>query len=332
MNRTTLRLCSILLMMCMLFGCSLSGCGKQELGPSLADLTQAPTAETEKPRETAHIHVYETTVTEPTCTTDGYTEYRCVCGDVRVGAAAETAGHSYLEEIVPPTIAAEGYTIHTCEVCGESFQDSFVDMLPDGIEDGTFFDDAAFVGDSIVLSMRTHAQLSGCFGNAMFLCRASFSIRSAAQHSMGLTYRGGSYTVAEALAACGAKKVFMQLGMNDIATFTADQSMEFWATVITEIRELNPDILIFIQTGTPIYDERGALNNENMDQYNEDLKALAAEMDCFFVDIATPMKDENGFLRSEYCSDAYCHLSIEGAAVWERALKDFLLEHKGEFA
>ena len=64
----------------------------------------------------------------------------------------------------------------------------------------------------------------------------------------------------------------------------------------------------------------------------EKAKALAEELGCFFVDIATPMKDENGFLRSEYCSDAYCHLSIEGAAVWERALKDFLLEHKGEFA
>lgn len=333
------------LLLTVLLAAGCIGCGKaaqiqvQEMPEqSLKEIIQTPQeissepVPEEVPEEPVHEHQYTAAVTEPDCTQAGFTEYTCECGDQYTGDAVPATGHTYEDEVIEPTIAADGFTRHTCAVCGDVVEDTVVPMLPDGIEDGSFFNDAAFVGDSITLSMTTHARLTECFGDALFLCRASFSIRAAADHSMDLTYRGGYYTVAEVLQACGAKKVFIQLGMNDIATYTADKSMEYWTTVIGEIRELNPDILIFIQSGTPIYDERGKLNNANMDQYNLDLKALAEELDVFFVDIATPLKYENGFLRYEYCSDQYCHLSLEGAAVWERTLKDYLLEHKGEFA
>lgn len=311
----------------------LTGCGKQEAAAEAEQVDPAPdTSAQQAPKEPVHIHDFDVAVTEMTCTQDGITIYTCACGAVYEGAAKPAPGHDYQEEIFEATIAADGFTRYTCANCGDVYEDNPVPMLPDGIEDGSFFDDAVFIGDSITLSMTTYENLYDCFGDALILCRPSFSIRSAANHQMSLAYRGGSYTVAEALAARGAKKVFIQLGMNDIATLTADRSIEFWGTVVGEIREACPDILIFIQSGTPIYDERGELNNANMDSYNEDLKAFAEENGCFFVDIATPLKDENGFLKKEYCNDEYCHLSLEGCEVWEKTLKAYLLEHKGEFA
>ena len=64
----------------------------------------------------------------PTCTEDGYTEHTCsVCGDSYKDTPVEALGHDYSEEtIVPPTCTEDGYTEHTCSVCGDSYKDAFV--------------------------------------------------------------------------------------------------------------------------------------------------------------------------------------------------------------
>lgn len=314
----------LLILFLMLSACSISE--KQE-----------PAAETVQPEalqtpEPVHVHEFTVTVTEQTCTQEGSTIYTCPCGAVFEGAHKPAPGHDYVDEVFEATIAADGFTRHTCTLCGDVVEDSMVPMLPDGIEDGSFFDDAVFVGDSILVSVQTYAMLEKCFGNATFLCRPGFSLRFVVDKSMKMTYRGRSMTIPEAVEACGANKVFIQFGMNDIATLFIDNNVDYWNTLIAEIRERCPDILIFIHRSSPIYREEGMFNNENMSYYNSLLDGIAEENGCFLIDTATPLTDENGFLIEEYCSDHYCHLSMEGCAVWERTLKDYLLEHKGEFA
>lgn len=211
-------------------------------------------------------------------------------------------------------------------------EDSVVPMLPDGIEDGSYFDDAVFLGDSTINTLKVYEQINDCFGDALFLCRPSYAIRHAAENTMQLTWRGGSYTIEDIVAASGAKKLFIQLGMNDVALVGPEHSMEYWEIVLPRIREQSPDVQIFIQAGTPIYRESGRLTNVNMDAYNELLKTFAEENGCFFIDIATPFKDENDYLMQKYCYDNYCHLNVEACEIWVRTLKDYLLEYKGEFA
>ena len=208
----------------LLLAMSLTGCSTKE--ESEVQQPVAAPAESVK-RETAHIHNYEAQVTEGTCTEDGFTEYACQCGDTYVGMVRAASGHSYTDEVFAPTIAADGFTRHTCEVCGDSYEDTVVEMLPDGIEDGTFFHDAVFVGDSIVTTLKVYAQMNDSFGDALFLCRPSYGMRHAADHTMGLTYRGRSYNITDALVACGAKKIFIQLGMNDVATVGPDKTIDY---------------------------------------------------------------------------------------------------------
>ena len=38
--------------------------------------------------------------------------------------------HAYTETVVAPTTQAKGYTLHTCQTCGDSYQDNYVDKLP----------------------------------------------------------------------------------------------------------------------------------------------------------------------------------------------------------
>ena len=44
----------------------------------------------------AHTHNYTDVVTAPTCVADGYTTHTCsICGDVKVDTTVEATGHSY---------------------------------------------------------------------------------------------------------------------------------------------------------------------------------------------------------------------------------------------
>ena len=72
-------------------------------------------------------HSYSSTVTEPTCTADGYTTYSCsVCGDTYTGDAVSALGHSYNSTVTAPSCTADGYTTYTCSACGNSYKDDQV--------------------------------------------------------------------------------------------------------------------------------------------------------------------------------------------------------------
>lgn len=72
-------------------------------------------------------HVYNTEVTEATCTEDGYTTYTCnTCGDSYVADTVEAKGHSYVNTTVAPTCFENGYTYHTCSSCGHTYKDEEV--------------------------------------------------------------------------------------------------------------------------------------------------------------------------------------------------------------
>lgn len=189
-----------------------------------------------------------------------------------------------------------------------------------------FFDDAAFVGDSVSLKLQRYQAATGVLGKATFLTAGSYSVYHAVNDSMFISYRGQQMSPEDALAASGAKKVFILLGMNDIGRSDVgiDKTITNWAVFVQRIREKNPDITIYIQSGTPIHaaKDSGLLSNANMDKYNEKLKAFAAQNGCQFIDIASAMKDANGDLKDAYCSDQYVHLSDAGCVAWISVLRN----------
>ncbi len=71
----------------------------------------------------AHEHEYESAVTEPTCTEQGYTTYTCDCGDSYVDNYVEASGHNYEDGVcgncgedepenpeIPETFAPKSFT------------------------------------------------------------------------------------------------------------------------------------------------------------------------------------------------------------------------------
>ena len=81
-----------------------------------------------------HVHNYATNgaVVPPTCTEPGYQEKFCICGEMEKVELTPASGHQYAPTaVIPPTVDAQGYTIHTCPNCGDSYQDDFTDYVPE---------------------------------------------------------------------------------------------------------------------------------------------------------------------------------------------------------
>ena len=86
---------------------------------------------------TALGHSYNEVVTDPTCTTDGYTTYTCeTCGDSYVDDTVSAHGHSYAGVVTEPTCTTDGYTTYTCETCGDSYVGDTVTASGHSFADG----------------------------------------------------------------------------------------------------------------------------------------------------------------------------------------------------
>ena len=64
-----------------------------------------------------------------TCTAAGEKVYKCSkCGDTKTETIKAT-GHKYTSNTVAPTASAQGYTLHTCSICGHSYKDNYTDPI-----------------------------------------------------------------------------------------------------------------------------------------------------------------------------------------------------------
>lgn len=196
--------------------------------------------------------------------------------------------------------------------------------------DTSFFDDAAFIGDSVSYVLQQWNLLHGSFGNATFLARSSLGLQNTIDGRLQLSYQGVAYSPEDALAAAGAKKLFVMLGFNDLNLFGIEGTLERWDIFLDRILEKNPGIQIYIQSCTPVHNDGQAalLNNDTIDDYNEALKAFCQENGYFYVDVASYFKDYRNSLVPDFCSDMKMHITYDGALVWEYVLKAFAAEQR----
>lgn len=68
-----------------------------------------------------------------TCSKEGYSgDMYCLdCGEkISSGKTLDKLKHSYKDEVVPPTFGKQGYTLHTCTLCGDTYKDNYTSYVP----------------------------------------------------------------------------------------------------------------------------------------------------------------------------------------------------------
>lgn len=191
------------------------------------------------------------------------------------------------------------------------------------IDDGTtitrvndeYFDNSVFIGDSISYGLELYvtekrAEGENLLGKAQFLTSGSLgysnSLWDVSDQSVHPTYRGEKMKLETAIGMIKPDKIYILLGTNDVAMYGVEQTVKNADEAISRMLAESPDSEIIIQSATPKYiseETANDLDNGDLDQLNEALKAFAEEKNYVFLDIAQQFKDENGNLAPDYCSD-----------------------------
>lgn len=197
--------------------------------------------------------------------------------------------------------------------------------------DLSYFDDAVFIGDSVSLMLQYYCAATKALGNAKFLCAGSLSATNAlwavSDQSVHPSYQGKKMLVEDGVAATGAKKVYIMLGINNIS-YGVDYAAKDMVTLIDRILAKSPGVSIIIESTTPMASSStivtDKLNNDKIQQYNDKMKSICEERGWFFVNVAEAVRDENGYLNSAYCSDNNSmgiHFTNDACKTWVEYLK-----------
>ena len=113
-------LCTILLLVfAMIFvGCDFFNAGVNNSTPDMGQNDN---------NDCTHTSTRWITDEEATCTTDGSKHKECSSCGKTLDTESISKGHDYYELVVPPTEEQQGYTLHYCSRCNDSYKDNFVD-------------------------------------------------------------------------------------------------------------------------------------------------------------------------------------------------------------
>lgn len=195
----------------------------------------------------------------------------------------------------------------------------------------TYFADSVFVGDSIMLGFRNYCmkQKDSFLNDIQFLAAGSFSVSNSlwdvTEKSVHPIYQGKKRHVWESISMMGPKRVFLFFGMNDLNISGLEGTCEKYQQLISNIKEKSPDVEIHIisMTYTLKGAGKGKLKNDIIRDFNILLQDMAKENGWGFMDMATPLADENGDLAAKYCSDGYVHQSRAAYDVWSTVIRDY---------
>lgn len=195
-----------------------------------------------------------------------------------------------------------------------------------------FFEGALFSGDSVMSHFywRVPYYNKETFGGSTFIAAPSYSLREALRedseyHPM---YRGESKPLWENMKIVEPSRILLFFGLNDIGISGVDGFIKNYNAMFQKIREVNPEVKIYILSITPMRadSEKGALNNANILTANIKLQEFCEENNAGYIDVAAMLQDETGALNTDYSDGTNVHLTKEAYLLWEEVLVQYAKE------
>lgn len=186
----------------------------------------------------------------------------------------------------------------------------------------SFFEDAAFVGDSRTDGFMLYSGI-GCGENITYNGLTIFGLDT----QSGIRRGGEKYTAFEILEQKQYGKIYLALGVNELGYYDDEGFYNAFLSAIDSIRAIQPDADIYLQTIIPLNEQkikesngRSYLTNEHLVIYNDLIAKAAAEKEVYLLDPYSDFVDETGALPYDASRDGV-HLSKEYCQKWLEYLK-----------
>lgn len=191
----------------------------------------------------------------------------------------------------------------------------------------TWFDDAVFIGDSRTVGLQMYGGISG----ADFLDFTGLSVYKVMDNKPVIRSGEEKISVLDALSQKAYQKVYISLGINELGYYDPQGYAKTFASLVDEVRRLQPEALVYIQNLIPVNSEACVLhkqadyvNNQGVADYNAALAQMCAEKEVPLVNVAEALVDDTGEPPSDLTADGV-HFQKPGYLLW----RDYLLCHTG---
>ena len=165
-----------------------------------------------------------------------------------------------------------------------------------------YFDDAAFVGDSITEGIKLYEVMT----NATVVAARGINLDNVFTDDQIRTAQGNS-TVMGALEAAEPKKIYIMFGANGVGWFTEQHFTDVYTKFVQAVKEQHPASQIYLQSILPVTqefdDSREDISNDKINRYNELVVEIAEEQKVHYLDVASAFKDEKGCLPEDSNGD-----------------------------
>lgn len=182
-----------------------------------------------------------------------------------------------------------------------------------------YFDDAVFIGDSRTVGLRDYGGLD----KATFYATVGLNVYDMWTEKF-CEVDGEKVTLEEALSKHQYKKVYFQIGINEMGRGTVDSFMQAYEASVKKMEELQPDAIIYVQGIMRVTKKKSdsdkIFNNLGIQVRNDRIALLADNVKIFYIDMNEAVCDDQGNLRDELTFDNL-HLYASKYPIWVEFLK-----------
>lgn len=182
-----------------------------------------------------------------------------------------------------------------------------------------YFDDAVFIGDSRTVGLHDYGGLD----KATFYATVGLNVYDMWNQKF-CEVDGEKVTLEEALSRRQYKKVYFQIGINEMGRGTVDTFMQAYEASVKKFAELQPDAIIYVQGIMRVTKQKSdtdkIFNNPGIQVRNERIAQLADNIKIFYIDVNEAVCDQQGNLREDLTFDNL-HLYGSKYNLWVDFLK-----------
>ncbi len=184
-----------------------------------------------------------------------------------------------------------------------------------------FYADCLFIGDSITHGLigYSNTYLGGAFSTNNVCADVGMSTKKILNDNNGIKTK---------IKSKNPKKIFILLGGNDLNVPypNYDAIISDYISMVKELKQHFKNATIIVQITFPIGEKYEKLNgvylkSSKILEFDEKLKVALTENEIYYIDINQSLKDENGYLKTEFSNDGM-HFKPQYYAYWMNVIRE----------
>ncbi|MDD4377672.1 MAG: GDSL-type esterase/lipase family protein [Eubacteriales bacterium] len=186
--------------------------------------------------------------------------------------------------------------------------------------ENTYFDDAIFIGNSRTEGFFLYSGLSNSkvYAHKGLMVNTFFTDKIYTQNEKKVT-------MLDAIKSDSSfNKAYIMLGMNELGWGYPDLFIEKYSKIIDEVRNVNPNAIIYIQSIIPVSKDRSLndkiYNMDNINKFNKLIKQMAQNKKVYYINLSEKLSNDEGFLPPDVSYDGI-HLKSDYCKKWLKYLK-----------